>query len=61
MEEFKIDDSFATEDEICKKYFDDTVARSNDGRFMVYRNCILKMVDSYNIGKHLFYLSGNEI
>ncbi|KAF0729511.1 Integrase catalytic domain-containing protein, partial [Aphis craccivora] len=57
MEEVKIDVPFTTEEKMCKKYFDDTVARGKDGRFIVhlpFRNNNLKIGNSYNIAKRRF-------
>ncbi|XP_022168886.1 uncharacterized protein LOC111032745 [Myzus persicae] len=57
LEEVKIDAPFTTEEKICKKYFDDTVTRDKDGRFIVhlpFRNNSLKIGNSYNIAKRRF-------
>jgi len=57
MEEVKIDAPFTTEEKMCKKYFDDTVTRDKDGRFIVhlpFRNNSLKIGNSYNIPKRRF-------
>jgi len=57
MEEIIIDAPLTAEEKICKKYFDDTVSRGKDGRFIVhlpFRNNILKIGNSYDIAKRRF-------
>jgi len=54
MEKRNIDASLTAEENICKQYFDDTVSRDKDGRFIVhlpFRNNILKVGYSYNIAR----------
>lgn len=54
LEEFKENVAYTIEEKACQKYFDKTVTRGNDGRFIVrlpFRENVLSLGNSYDIAK----------
>ncbi|KAL4123429.1 hypothetical protein QTP88_015607 [Uroleucon formosanum] len=54
VEEFERKDAYTIEEKMCKKYFDKTVTRGVDGRFIVhlpFRENVIDLGSSYDIAK----------